>query len=64
MIAACFEIHPITILGHSESSTHQNERCSSHSKIRFKTEDAQQLDNSKEELRALALEQHKLLMAA
>ena len=41
----------------------QNERCSSHSKVHFKTEDAGQLDALRKDLRALALEQHKLLTA-
>lgn len=41
----------------------QNERCSSHSKVHFKTEDAGQLDALRKDLRALALEQHKLLAA-
>ena len=42
----------------------QNELCSSHSKVHFKTEDAKKLDLIKEDLRSLALEQHKLLTAA
>lgn len=42
----------------------QNERCSGHSKVHFKTEDAGKLDLLKENLRSLALEQHKLLTAA
>ena len=42
----------------------QNERCSSHSKVHFKAEDAQKLNAYKDKLRELALEQHKLLKAA
>ena len=42
----------------------QNERLGANSKVRFKTEDAQKLDSLKDQLRALALEQHKLLAAA
>ena len=42
----------------------QNEKCSAHSKVHFKTEDAQKLDSSKDQFRALALDQHKLLVAA
>ena len=41
----------------------QNENFSSHSKVRFKKEDAQALESRREQLRALAKEQHKLLAA-
>ena len=40
----------------------QNKRCSTHSKVCFRTEDAQTLDSLREKLRAL--EQHKLLAEA
>ena len=42
----------------------QNEKYSAHSKVHFKTEDAGKLDLLRENLRSLALEQHKLLTAA
>ena len=42
----------------------QNEQMSSHSKVHFRTEDSGKLDSLGPQLRALALEQHKLLAAA